>query len=250
MVQPGHHAEWPPPRFSVWRPGGQTGLELRMKSLADNVERTVRVNDTARGEAQGLSPAVPRWQTRRVSVCPPESEGRGRGGGQRSPEVCGSSTSRRWTSALSVDEPRASVAGCPTGGPSDGRFIVDDARAAPRSSRTRPAWPSVCSLAPRRTPSQMKVVTTRSDPPCISRRSRPTDDGSRSCRDRRSDCGRRLKGWPVEPSRRTEVPGETWMRTFAQGQAPLVVGRPVLYFTSARGGLLNVWAVDFDPRSG
>jgi hypothetical protein len=71
----------------------------------------------------------------------------------------------------------------------------------------------------------------------------------------------------IGPSFRLFVVGpsdRSWIRTYAQREWQLVAGddsapkdKPrwsvdgrLLYFTSARGGMLNVWAVAFDPASG
>ena len=235
--------------FSVWRPGGQTGLELRMKSLADNVERTVRVSDTARGELRDflrLSNDGSRAAFRYVA---PESEGRGRGGGQRGHQ------SLRIIDLQTLDEtPLTSTTEgvvLPNGWSVDGRFVV--ATLEQKRVQAGATGMAIGLLPVDAAPDaerQMRIAT-RSDRPLWQPSISPNGRWLAFV------IGQtfRIAVIGSKDGRWAEPQAESAWRYLDEDLSPKDKPRwswdgRVLYFTSARGGLLNVWAVDFDPGSG
>lgn len=238
--------------FSVQRPGGQGGVDLRVRTLADGVERILRVSDTARGEVRNLPQLSPDGKRVVFRYVPPESQGPGRGGGPLGPQqlrVIDLDTLEE--SSVTTTAPGVVL---PHGWSADGRFVVTtlDPR---RFKLDAPAGRAIGLLPLAGAPEaerQMKVVTTSSGGILLHQPSLSPNG--------------RWVAFLVGITFRIAVVGSKdgqWSAPQDQAEwryldedlAPKDKPRwspdgRLLYFMSARGGLLNVWAVDFDPTTG
>jgi serine/threonine protein kinase/Tol biopolymer transport system component len=237
--------------FSLQRPGGSGGIELSMQSLADRVIRTLRVNDTARGEARGQPHVSPDGRHVVHRYVAPESTGRGRGGGAFGPQDL------RIVDLATFEESRLTrtAAGVvlPGGWSPDSRFVV--ARVARQRIPADAIGTAIGLLPLSAAPdaeARMKIVTTFEGElyqPSMSPDGRwlvfvTTEHGASRIAVVGSADGLwsepvAPRGWlypDPDPSRQDKP------RWSADGR--------MLYFVSARGGLLNVWAVEFNPVTG
>ena len=72
--------------YSVVRPGGTGGVELQKRTMSNGTTETLRVSKTASGEARNQPYVSPDGKRVVFRYTPPESAGRGRGGGMWGPQ--------------------------------------------------------------------------------------------------------------------------------------------------------------------
>jgi serine/threonine protein kinase/Tol biopolymer transport system component len=235
--------------FSVRRPVGPA-TELRTKLRTEQVERPLRVTDTARGE---------RRQRPRLSA-----DGRRVVFRYVTPDAPGSRADQSWVDRpqqlrlLEIDSAEESNLTAlssrlvlPGGFSEDGRFVLASLGAV--SSRSAPGM-SIALLPLAAAPAadlQMRVVTTRLGgagllQPAMSPDGRwiafeVQDDGARIA------LVRSIDGlWSEAQDERSW----RYLDPIAMYAPRWSVDGRLLYFTSTHGGLANVWAVDFEPASG
>ena len=237
--------------FNVTRPGGRQGVELRLKTAAD--DRILRVSDSARGEGR-RQPHLSRDGRHVVfRYFAPESPGRGRVSGPfglQQLHVLDLDTGEE--SELTKTTDGIVMA---TGWSPDGKYVVVHLERK-RGQAGAKGW-AIGLLPVAEAPdaeSQMKVVTFSDGPlyqPTMSTDGRWIAFRVASLTDRRqiavigSSDGR----WSEPQDART------WQ--FLEGDGATVRDKPrwsvdgrLLYYASNLGGLMNVWAVNFDPVRG
>jgi eukaryotic-like serine/threonine-protein kinase len=234
---------------SLSRPGGLSSVELRTKDLTTGAERIVSVTDPARGEARSVPHVSPDGARLVFRYVAPESEGRGRGGGSTGPQEL-----RLIDLATGVESRLVSPASgsiLATGWSADSRFVI--ASFSRRRIDTGATGMAVGLLPVAAAPEaerQMRLVTMSESnlfQPVLAPNGRwiafvvgvvfriavvGSKDGSWQTPLVSQD-------WKYIDSDLSPKDKPVWSH---DGQ--------LLYFTSARGGLLNVWAVPFDPATG
>jgi serine/threonine protein kinase/Tol biopolymer transport system component len=255
--------------YSVSRPGGLAGVELRTMTTRDRVERTLRVSDPSRGELRDLLRLSPDGKHVVFRYIPPESTGRGRGGGILGPQNL-RLIDLDTDAERDLTRTRAGVV-LPNGWSSDGRFVVAtfarhrlepevNATSEPTMDVSRAdvhaGAPMSIGLLPLDAApdaeSRMRIVTTSEGSlwqPSMS----PNGHWiafvtTRGGVFRIAIVGSADGEWrqPREPKDWRYLDSDL----AAKDKPRWSIDGRQLYYTSARGGLLNVWATAFDPASG
>jgi len=221
--------------------------------VSEPVDQTLRISDSGRGEARTQPNISPDGRHVVLRYIPPESLGPGRSGGARGPqqlrmldlETDEESELTRTTAGLVL----------PNGWSADGRFVVVnlDRRRLQEEAKGTAIGLVPVSAAPR-AESQMKIVTTSAGD--LWQPSMSPDGRWIAFRVSPSTDLRQIAVIGSKDGQWTEPQDErSWRYLESDGAAARdkpcwsVDGR-LLYYVSARGGLLNVWGVDFNPRDG
>jgi Tol biopolymer transport system component len=237
--------------YSLRRPGGVGGTELRARTPADGADRILRISDTERGEQRTVPHASPHGRHVVYRYVAPESEGTGRGGGAFGPQDL------RWLDLTTSKESKLTqtTAGTvlPGGWSPDSRFVV---ACLERRRIEKHATGMMIGLLPlSKAPAaeaHMKLVTAsdaRLYQPSMSPDARWVVFVSNRKGISRIAVVRSKDGlWndPVEERHWRYIDEDLSRKDKPRWSAD---GRHI-YFTSERGGLLNVWAVDFSPDTG
>jgi Tol biopolymer transport system component len=237
--------------YTLRRPGGVGGTELRARMLPDGADRILRVSKTERGESRSVPHASPNGRHVVYRYVAPESEGTGRGGGAFGPQEL------RWLDLTTSEEsPLTRTAPgtvLPGGWSPDSRFVV--ARVERRRIQKDAVGMMIGLLPLSAAPAaegHMKVVTASDHglyQPSMSSDGRWVVFASnRNGISRIAVVGSKDGLWndPVEERDWRYIDEDMSRKDKPRWSAD---GRHI-YFTSERGGLLNVWAVDFNPDTG
>ncbi len=239
--------------YSVRRPGGTGGVELQKRTMSDGAIETLRVSKTASGEERNQPFVSPDGKRVVFRYTPPESAGRGRGGGtwgsqqMRLLDLNGKKEESLLTSL-------ADGAEVPFGWSPDSRFVV----ATFERKRYQPGQDGMAiglfpvSAAPT-ADKQLSVITAG-------------DEQTRLFQASMSPDGRWVTFLVQNPEGRNRIavvgPDFTWAtptpeRDWKYIDTDQSVDKPrwsddgrLIYFVSERGGSWNVWAVAFDSATG
>ncbi len=239
--------------FTVRHPGGLQGSELRLRTLSEPGDRTLLVSDTGRGEAR-TNPLISRDSRHVVfRYLPPESLRGGRSGGPQGVQQLRmldlgtkeESELTRTTSGVVL----------PNGWSRDGRSVVVtlDRRRLPDEAKGMAIGLLPVAAAPN-AESQIEIITTSARDlwqPSLSPDGRWLAFRVGSTTDPRQIAvvGSKDGQWTEPQDERS------WRYLESDGAAARdkpcwsVDGR-LLYYASTRGGLMNVWGVEFDSRGG
>jgi serine/threonine protein kinase len=231
--------------FNVVRPGGLQGWELRLRTVSEPGDRTLRVSDSARGEARTQPHLSPDGRHVVFRYLPPESP-----------------TLPQQLRVLDLDTDKESeltrtTTGVvlPSGWSADGQFVAVTLHR--RRLHEEAKGMAIGLLPVAGAPDaerQMKIVTI-SDGDLWQASMSPNGRwiafrvGSGTDPRQIAVVGSKDGRWDEAQDQRS------WRFLESDGAAARdkpcwsVDGR-LLYYVSSRGGLLNVWAVDFDPLSG
>jgi hypothetical protein len=238
--------------FNVTRRGGLQGLELRLKTSSD--DRILRVSDSARGEAR-RQPHLSRDGRHVVfRYLPPESPGRGPGGepyGRQQVRVLDLDTGEE--SELTKTANGIVLA---NGWSPDGKYVVVHLeRKRVQAGAKGMAIALLPVAAAPNAENQMKVVTASDDAP-LYQPTMSTDGRWIAFRVGSVAAARQIAVIGSNDGRWSE-PQDARSWRFLEGDEAAVRDKPrwsvdgrLLYYVSNLGGLMNVWAVDFDPVRG